>query len=93
MTTEIDIKQGRVKNLLKSKKLDGLLISKQSNLQWFTGGGMNDVIRNNDTSLINLFITQDKRYLVATTSDKDRMMDEELQDLGFESVLYNWYDQ
>ena len=93
MTTEIDIKQGRVKNLLKSKKLDGLLISKQSNLQWFTGGGMNDVIRNNDTSLINLFITQDKRYLIATTSDTDRMMDEELQRLRFESVMYNWYDQ
>jgi antitoxin VapB len=93
MTVEIDIKQARVKNLLKSKNLDGLLISKQSNLQWFTGGGMNDVIRNNDTSLINLFITQDKRYLIATSSDADRMMEEELQDLGFESVIYNWYDQ
>lgn len=93
MTTEIEIKQGRVKNLLKSKNLDGLLISKQSNLQWFTGGGMNDVIRNNDTSLINLFITEDKRYLLATTSDTDRMMEEELQGLGFESLLYNWYNQ
>lgn len=93
MTTEIGIKQGRVKSLLKSRNLDGLLITKQSNLQWFTGGGMNDVIRNNDTSLINLFITEDKRYLIATTSDTERMMEEELQGLGFESVLYNWYDQ
>jgi len=93
MTAEIEIKQGRVKDLLRSRDLDGLLISKQSNLQWFTGGGMNDVIRNNDTSLINLFITSDKRYLIATTSDTDRMMEEELQDLGFENVLYNWYNQ
>ncbi len=93
MATEIEIKHKRIKNLLKSSDLDGLLISKQSNLQWFAGGGMNDVIRNNDTSLINLFITADKRYLVATTSDTDRMMEEELQGLGFENVLYNWYDQ
>ncbi len=37
MTAEIEIKQGRVKDLLRSRDLDGLLISKQSNLQWFTG--------------------------------------------------------
>jgi Xaa-Pro aminopeptidase len=91
--SEIEIKQSRVKKVLESKGLDGLLMSKQSNLAWFTGGKANDVIRNNDISLINLYITPEKRYLISTSSDTNRMMEEELSSLGFEPVQYNWYNQ
>lgn len=93
MTKEIEIKHEKVKRLLTSRKLSGLLLAKQSNLHWFTGGKMNNIIKNEDISLIYLYITEKKKYLLATNSDNDRMMDEELAGLGFESVFYNWYDQ
>lgn len=93
MNDEIKIKQQRVKMLLQSNRLDGLLMAKQSNLQWFTGGKMNYVINNNDISLVYLYITSNKRYLIAKASDLDRMMEEELYGLGFEPALYQWYDQ
>ncbi len=93
MVEEIEIKHERVKKLLGSRKLSGLLLAKQSNLHWFTGGKMNDVIKNDDFSLIYLYITEDKRYLLATSSDTDRMMGEELAGLDFEPVFYNWYDE
>ncbi len=93
MSEEIDIKHSRIKKLLASRKLSGLLLAKQSNLHWFTGGKMNDVIKNEDISLIYIYITKDKKYLLATSSDIDRMMEEELAGLDFEQVLYNWYDQ
>ena len=90
---EIAIKHGRIIRLLDENKLDGLLLSKHSNFKWFSCGGLNDVIKNDDTSLVYFYITKDKRYFIATKSDADRVMKEELEGLGFELILYNWYDQ
>ena len=90
---EIQIKHNRVVQLLESSDLDGLLLAKHSGFKWFTCGGMNDVIKNDDTSLLYLFITPANRYLIATRSDADRVMGEELKDLDFELVLYDWFNQ
>lgn len=89
---EIDIKHARICKLLKSNKLDGLLLSRQSNFKWFCCGNLNDVIKNEDISLVYLFVSSTKRYLIATNSDASRVMEEELEGLGFELILYNWYD-
>lgn len=93
ISKEIEIKHEKVKQFLESNRLDGLLLAKHSNFKWFTCGGKNDVIRNSDVSLVYLFITTEKRYLIATSSDAYRIVDEELKDLDFEMILYNWYNQ
>ena len=93
MEKEIDIKHSKVRDLLASSGTEGILLSRQSNFLWFTGGKLNDVIKNNDISLVNLFITNDKKYLIATNSDADRVMQEELDGLGFELVKFDWFNQ
>ncbi|MCL6087596.1 MAG: aminopeptidase P family N-terminal domain-containing protein, partial [Actinobacteria bacterium] len=93
MEKEIDIKHLRLKKYLKLKNLEGILFSRQTNFLWFTGGKLNDVIKNDDTSLVYLFITENKRYLIATNSDADRVMNEELEGLDFELVRYDWFNQ
>src|SRR5665811_1746371 len=93
MEKEIDIKHSGVRDFLASKNIEGILLSRQSNFLWFTGGKLNDVIKNNDISLVNLFITKDKKYLIATNSDADRVMAEELNGLGFELVKFDWFNQ
>ena len=90
---ELRIKEKRIVNLLQCKYLSGILLSTQTNFLWFTGGRRNDVIKNDDISLVYLFITKDKKYLVTCNSDIDRVMNEELYDLGFEPILYQWYSQ
>ena len=90
---EIQIKHNRVVQLLESNDLEGLLLGKHSSFKWFACGGMNDVIKNEDTSLLYLFITPTSRYLIATRSDADRVMEEELKGLDFELILYDWYNQ
>ena len=93
MEKEIDIKHSKIRNILASKNIEGILLSRQSNFLWFTGGKLNDVIKNNDISLVNLFITGEKKYLIATNSDADRVMKEELDGLGFELVRFDWFNQ
>lgn len=60
---------------------------------WYTCGGRNNIIKNDDISIANILITLDKNYLLATTSDADRIMVEELSGLNFELVLHNWYNE
>ena len=93
MDKEIDIKHARLRDYLNLKNLKGILLSRQTNFLWFTGGKLNDVIKNDDTSLVYLFITENKRYLIATNSDADRVMKEELEGLDFELVRYDWFNQ
>lgn len=93
MEKEIDIKHQKIKNFLEESSLNGVIFASQTNFLWLTGGKLNNVIRNNNVSLVYLLFSKDKRYLIATNSDADRVMSEELEGLGFELVKYNWYDQ
>lgn len=93
LNEEIEIKHSRVRKLLESRKIDGLLLSRHSSFKWFSCGHKNDVIKSDDTSLVNLLITPRKRFLISTNSDASRVMEEELSGLGFELIVYKWYEQ
>jgi len=88
---EFQIKEERIRDLIERKNLAGIILGTLTNFLWLTGGRRNQIIKNADISLVYLLITKQKRYLLSTRSDADRIMDEELSDLGFELVLYDWY--
>ena len=93
MTTEFKIKLSKLQNLICYKNLSGIILSKQTNFLWITGGKRNDVIKNEDVSLVYMFITENNKYLISWESDAARVLNEELNLLGFELVKYNWYNQ
>ncbi len=90
---EIDLKHKKIARILKNNDLEGVLFSTQTNFKWFTGGKLNNVIRNEDISLVYLLITDSKRYIVSSNSDLERVYEEELLGLGFEPLKFNWYDE
>ena len=91
MKDEFQIKEERIRDFLERKNFFGIILGTVTNFLWLTGGKRNQIIKNADTSLVHLLITKDKRYLLSSRSDATRIMDEELGDLGFEPVLYDWY--
>ena len=80
---EINLKIKNLKNLMLEKNFDGILVSRQTNFLWLTGGKRNNVIKNDDVSSVYLFITRkcDARYLIASASDARRVFEEELDGL------------
>ena len=88
---EFQIKEERIRDFLERKNITGIVLGTVTNFLWLTGGKRNQIIKNADTSLVHLLITKDKRYLLSSISDANRIMDEELGDLGFELVMYDWY--
>jgi len=90
---EITIKEERLRSLMDSSGLKGILLKRQSNYSWFTAGGMNMVSISTDIGFSSLLITDKEKFCVANTIEKFRNMEEEgLQDLGFSLLDYEWYE-
>jgi len=93
LLSEIELKSNKLKELIMAKGLFGVILSAHTNFLWFTGGRRNDVLKNENVSLVHLFITENKKYLISSASDSERVMDEELAGMGFELIKYDWYNQ
>src|SRR3990172_5378357 len=90
---ELQIKHNKITKLLEEKGYDGMVFTTNSSFKWLSCGRTNDVIKNDNASLVYFFLTPDKKYFIATRSDSFRVMAEELSGLGYEPVLYNWYNE
>jgi Xaa-Pro dipeptidase len=90
---ELQIKHDKIKKLLEEKNLDGIVFTTHSSFKWLSCGRANDVLKNENASLVYFFITPDKKYFIASRSDSFRVMTEELGGLEYEAVLYNWYNE
>ncbi|MFA5027142.1 MAG: aminopeptidase P family N-terminal domain-containing protein, partial [Candidatus Methylomirabilota bacterium] len=89
---EIAIKERRLRELMERLGLAGILLKKQPNFSWFTGGGYNMVGIATEMGMTSLLITPTGRYCIANRIEAPRMMQEEgLGSLGFELLEYEWY--
>lgn len=90
---EIDIKVGRIHNLLDELGLEGLVLSKQANFSWITAGGKNIVTICTEQGVASVLITRSGRYVITNTIEACRMRDEEkIEELGFEILSQEWYE-
>lgn len=89
---EIVTKEARLRALMEREGLAGILLKKQPNFSWFTGGGYNMVGIATDMGVTSLLLTRTGRYCIANRIEAPRMMQEEgLAALGFELLEHEWY--
>ena len=90
---EILEKERRVRELIESKGLQGVLLKRQANFSWMTGGGLNLVGITTEMGATSLFITKAQKYLIANNIEALRMVQEEgLERQGFLPKIYPWYE-
>ncbi|MBS3944823.1 MAG: M24 family metallopeptidase [Melioribacter sp.] len=91
---EIEEKLDRVIKFLKENKLDGILLTQVRNVYWITAGlSNNQIVLNKDVGAASLLILKNgKKYLVCNGAEAQRMMDESLEELGYELIKFNWYE-
>lgn len=91
-TEEVRLKEQRLHQLLEKQELEGILLKKQANFSWLTGGGYNMVGIATETGMTSLFITRTARFVIANRIEMQRMLVEEgLGELGFEGLAFEWY--
>ena len=93
ITEEIEEKERRVREFLKSKNLKGLLLKRQANFSWMTCGGLNLVGIATEMGATSLLITEDSKFVISNNIEAPRMVHEEsLERQDFVVKTFPWYE-
>ncbi|HZR00019.1 MAG TPA: M24 family metallopeptidase [Chloroflexota bacterium] len=88
---EVEAKVARVRSYLRERGLAGVLINRQDNFAWLTGGKDNHVVDASDVGVAALLVTPDARFLLANRIEAGRLEDEEVGGQGWELRTFDWY--
>jgi antitoxin VapB len=90
---ELDAKHERLVEWMQGQGLAGVLIRRNENVAWLTGGAVElRVLTPGETGVASLLVTAaGKRYYLTTENEAPRLHDEEFGALDFEPVLFPWY--
>ena len=92
-SAELEAKHERLVEWMQAHKLAGVLIRRNENVAWLTGGAVEvRVLTPCETGVASLLVTaQGKRIYFTTENEGPRLSDEEFGALDFEPVLFPWY--
>lgn len=91
---EIKEKERRIRVFLQEKGLQGLLLKRQANFSWLTGGGLNLVGITTEFGAASLLITATEKFVITSIIEAPRMMDEEgLEQQGFVLKSFPWTEE
>src|SRR5919204_4525004 len=90
MAGEVETKLSRVRGYLEARDLGGVLISRQDNFAWLTGGRDNHVVAASDIGVAHLLVTPDGAFALADRIETPRLRDEEIGDGPWEWRTYDW---
>jgi antitoxin VapB len=90
---ELDAKHEKLVEWLNAQGLAGVLIRRNENVAWVTGGAVElRVLTPCETGVASLLVTAvGKRYYFTTENEAPRLRDEEFGALDFEPVLFPWW--
>lgn len=90
---ELDAKHERLVEWLRAQKLAGVLIRRNENVAWITGGAVElRVLTPCETGVASILVTAEgKRYYFTTENEAPRLHDEEFGKLDFEAVTFPWF--
>ena len=90
---ELEFKHGQVVDWLRDEGLDGILLQRNENIAWLTGGAVElRVLTPSETGVASLLITAEGgRHYLTTANEAPRLHDEEFGALDFEPVIFPWY--
>jgi len=90
---ELNAKHDKLIEFSRAHKLSGVLIKRNENVAWLTGGAVElRVLTPGETGVASLLVTAEgKRYYFTTENEAPRLHDEEFGALDFEPVIFPWY--
>jgi len=94
LQAEAEEKRTRVERLLDERELSALLLRRGENIAWATCGQVDArVLIPSETWVTSVLLTRDgRRYYFAPRNEGPRLAAEEFAGLGYEPVLYPWYE-
>lgn len=79
---------------MENQRFDAILLRKQSNFSWLTGGALNCVSTATEMGVAALLITHAGEFAICNNIEAPRMeKEEQLEELGFKIHSYKWYEE
>jgi len=90
---ELEEKHQRLVDWMKAQKVSGVLIRRNENVAWVTGGAVElRVLTPGETGVASILVmAEGKRYYFTTENEAPRLHDEEFGALDFEPVTFPWF--
>lgn len=88
---EVDAKLARVRAYLSDTGVEGVLLGRQDNFAWLTGGRDNHVAAGSDVGVAALLVTKDAAVALCDRIEAGRMRDEEIGGQSWDWRVYDWY--
>ncbi len=91
---EFEEKQTRLASLFERSELSAILVRRNENIAWATGGQVEArVAIPSETAVVSLLLTRDgRKYYLTSNNEAPRLADEEFLDLGYEPVVVPWQE-
>ena len=92
--TELEVKLGRIRDLLKQHAADAFLLQRVENFAWATCGAASYVNLASSTGAASLLFTPRGRWILTDNIEAGRLQQEErLQEQGWEFQIAPWYEE
>lgn len=93
MDKELEIKIERLKKMLRSENLGGVLLISQHNFAWLTGGKFNGINLSIENGICYLLIRNDgKVFVLSNNIEMPRILNEEISREDFEPIEFSWQE-
>jgi Xaa-Pro aminopeptidase len=91
---EIDAKVLRLRNTMEAQGLDAVVLNKSNNFAWITAGADNIITRYSEGGVATVIVTKNGgRCILMNSIEEPRFKREEkIDELGFEIVVWPWYE-
>jgi Xaa-Pro dipeptidase len=91
--TEVSIKEKRLLDFMRTNNYAAVVIGRQDNFAWLSCGGHNRVASTTEQGVCLAVFTEKKKYIIACSMDGRRIIDEDLQGMGYDLVELKWYEE
>ena len=88
----VDRKLKIIRDFIRAKDLDGVLLRKRRSFAWLTNGQANYIFTSTELGVADLLIFEDKIYCITTKMEYARIKEEELTNLEIEWITPEWYE-
>lgn len=92
MNEEYIVKLKKVHTFIRENLCDGILLSRWDSFSWITCGARDSVLKFTDTGVVDILITGDEQFVIASEIERYRINEEEVGNLGFDILSYDWYE-
>ncbi|OFW63082.1 MAG: hypothetical protein A2Z35_05075 [Actinobacteria bacterium RBG_19FT_COMBO_36_27] len=71
--------------------MDAIIIGRTDNFSWLTSGGSNELIITSEYGSSITVFTKKEKFILAKTMDGKRVLEEELDGIGYNLINLKWY--